>query len=111
VPAVVRNKAAAGGASAWIEELPSLVSALEREWSFTAGAAFGDATEAFVSAAELSDGTPAGLGCGLIRKARPRYRVSILDRVDSAFLLRCLSALSARRQRGQTGPVTHSERK
>lgn len=57
----MRNKAAAAGASAWLDALPSLVSALEQEWSFRAGTAFGDATEAFVAAAELSDGTPAVL--------------------------------------------------
>lgn len=57
----MRNKAVAAGASAWLDALPSLVSALEQEWSFTAGTAFGDATEAFVAAVELSDGTPAVL--------------------------------------------------
>lgn len=61
VPAVVRNKAIAVGASAWLDALGSLLSALEKEWSFTTGAVFGDATEAFVAAAELADGTPAVL--------------------------------------------------
>jgi streptomycin 6-kinase len=61
VPAVVRNKAAALGASAWLDALPDLVTALEEEWSVTAGAAFADATEAFVAEARQADGTPAVL--------------------------------------------------
>jgi hypothetical protein len=33
VPALVRNKAAAAGATQWLADLPSLVSGLERDWS------------------------------------------------------------------------------
>jgi streptomycin 6-kinase len=61
VPEVVRNKATAAGAAAWLDSLPSLVAAIEEEWSCTVGATFGDATEAFVAAAELADGTRAVL--------------------------------------------------
>jgi streptomycin 6-kinase len=61
VPAVVRSKALAAGAESWLRGLPDLVVSLEREWSVTAGPAFGDATEAFVAAATLADGTPAVL--------------------------------------------------
>jgi streptomycin 6-kinase len=79
VPAVVRNKAAAAGVSAWLDELPSLVSALEREWSFTAGAAFGDATEAFVAAAELSNGTQAVLKLHVPRSSDDaRHEITVL---------------------------------
>jgi streptomycin 6-kinase len=49
VPAVVRNKAVALGASAWLRALPGLVADLAEEWEFTVGRAFGDATEAFVA--------------------------------------------------------------
>ena len=61
VPAVVRNKAVAAGASAWLGELPALVAALEEEWAIIAGRPFADATEAYVAEALLEDGTPAVL--------------------------------------------------
>jgi streptomycin 6-kinase len=61
VPVVVRNKAHAVGAEGWLDGLPQLVAGLEHDWSLTVGRAFTDATEAFVSEATLSDGTPAVL--------------------------------------------------
>ena len=62
VPAVVRKKAGACGASAWLDDLPALVASLERDWSITVGGVYGDATEALVAEATLlSDGTPAVL--------------------------------------------------
>jgi streptomycin 6-kinase len=61
VPAVVRNKALAAGAGAWIRELPGLVAGLERDWSITVGRPYDGATEAFVAEATLRDGTPAVL--------------------------------------------------
>lgn len=61
VPAVVRNKAVAAGATAWLDELPALIERLEREWSIVVGGAYGDATEALVAEATLADGTPAVL--------------------------------------------------
>lgn len=59
VPATVRNKALAAGATQWIEDLPALIAGLERDWSLTVGRPYDDATEAFVAAAALDDGTPA----------------------------------------------------
>ncbi|MGI5227024.1 aminoglycoside phosphotransferase family protein [Actinoallomurus sp. CA-142502] len=61
VPEVVRNKALASGATRWLEELPSLVADLSREWDIGVGAPYPDATEALVSEATLADGTPAVL--------------------------------------------------
>jgi streptomycin 6-kinase len=61
VPEVVRNKAAAVGAERWLDELPGLVADLAQEWRLAVGRTFGDATEAFVAAATLEDGTPAVL--------------------------------------------------
>lgn len=61
VPVVVRNKAVAVGAAAWLDELPALVASLEREWSIGVGRPFGDGTEAFVAEVTLADGTPAVL--------------------------------------------------
>jgi hypothetical protein len=61
VPAVVRNKARAVGATAWLEDLPSLIAGLERDWSIVVGRAYEDATEAFVSEVTCEDGAPAVL--------------------------------------------------
>ena len=61
VPAVVRNKAFAAGAEAWLDELPTLVAGIETEWCLVVGRAFKDSTEAFVAEATLADGSPAVL--------------------------------------------------
>ncbi len=61
VPQVVRTKALAAGAERWLRDLPEQVARLEREWSITVGSVYGDATEAFVAGATLTDGTPAVL--------------------------------------------------
>jgi streptomycin 6-kinase len=61
VPVVVREKALAVGAEAWLETLPELVRELEAEWEIAVGKAFPDSTEAFVSEATCADGTRAVL--------------------------------------------------
>lgn len=61
IPPVVRVKAETAGATAWLTHLPALIQRLERDWSIRVGAAFSDATEAFVAAAVQRDGTPAVL--------------------------------------------------
>jgi streptomycin 6-kinase len=61
VPDTVRALVRATGADAWLSGLPALVGRLERDWGISVGAPFDDATEAFVAAATLSDGTPAVL--------------------------------------------------
>jgi streptomycin 6-kinase len=61
VPAVVRAKADAAGATDWVDNLPALVASLARDWSITVGRPFTDATEAFVAEATRGDGTPAVL--------------------------------------------------
>jgi streptomycin 6-kinase len=58
VPAVVREKALAVGAGAWLDELPLLVRSLEAEWRITVGRAYRGSTEAFVAEALCDDGTP-----------------------------------------------------
>ncbi|MEX0781577.1 MAG: aminoglycoside phosphotransferase family protein [Dehalococcoidia bacterium] len=57
VPDIVRNNAIQLGAEAWLDQLPSLVAELEREWSMTVGRPYTDATEAFVAKATLKDGS------------------------------------------------------
>ncbi len=61
IPGVVRNKALAAGAQAWLEELPDLIAELEDAWSIRVGRVFSDATEAFVAEVMQHDGTPAVL--------------------------------------------------
>jgi len=57
----VRNKALADGATKWLDDLPELVSSLEKEWSITVGRPYDDSTEAFVAEATLNAGSPAVL--------------------------------------------------
>jgi len=61
VPNVVREKALALGAGAWIDDLPQLVRSIEDEWHLTVGQAYRDSTEAFVAEATCEDGTAAVL--------------------------------------------------
>jgi streptomycin 6-kinase len=61
VPEVVRQKALAAGADAWLDDLPLLVASLEQEWGVRLGDAYTDSTEAFVANATCQDGTPAVL--------------------------------------------------
>jgi streptomycin 6-kinase len=61
IPEVVRKKARAVGADAWVEALPALVGDIEAEWEIVVGRAYRDSTEAYVAEATLADGTPAVL--------------------------------------------------
>ena len=67
MPAVVRNKALAVGATRWLDELPALIASLEREWHIVVGRPFADATEAFVAEVTLDDGT-----CAVLKLIVPR---------------------------------------
>ena len=61
IPAVVRRRAIALGAAGvvWLDELPSLVADLERDWSMTIGRTYQTGTEAFVAEVTLDDGSAA----------------------------------------------------
>jgi streptomycin 6-kinase len=61
VPDVVRAKALAAGAGAWLDELPALVRSVEADWGIDVGPAYRDSTEALVAQATCGDGTPAVL--------------------------------------------------
>jgi len=61
VPPVVREKALAVAAGAWLEELPQLIRSLEADWQITVGRAYPESTEAYVAEALCDDGTPAVL--------------------------------------------------
>jgi streptomycin 6-kinase len=58
---IVSRKALAAGAESWLAELPSLVAALEREWSMKVRRTCPGGTEAFVAEVSLDDQSPAVL--------------------------------------------------
>jgi streptomycin 6-kinase len=58
VPAVVREKALAVGAAHWVNGLPEVIRAIEKDWDISVGQPYGDSTEAFVAEAIRADGTP-----------------------------------------------------
>jgi streptomycin 6-kinase len=72
VPETVRAMVRAAGADGWLAGLPALVDRLEREWGITVGAPFEDATEAYVAAVTLADGTPAVLKL-LVQRGHGRH--------------------------------------
>src|SRR5690625_7924356 len=59
IPTVVRRKAMVAGANRWLDELPALISELERRWNVIVGRPYGDPTEAYVAEATRADGTGA----------------------------------------------------
>jgi streptomycin 6-kinase len=58
---VVREKALAAGARAWLDDLPRLVATIEDAWQITVGSPYRDSSEAFVAEAICEDRTPAVL--------------------------------------------------
>jgi streptomycin 6-kinase len=97
VPEVVRRKALAAGAADWLEELPILVSALEREWTIVAGDAYADSTEAFVCRASCDDGTPAVLKLLVPRSDdAAKNEITALRLTDGEGCVRLLRADEAR---------------
>ncbi len=61
LPEVVRNKAIAVGADAWLRELPALVAEIEHDWQLRLGRVFPDASEALVAQVSLDNGSLAVL--------------------------------------------------
>ena len=109
VPPAVRAKARDAGADAWLSGLPALVGQLAREWDLTIGAAFGDATEAYVVAVTRAGGEPAvlkllvprhaaaahheitvlrltaGVGCCRLLRADPDRGALLIERLGPAM--------------------------
>lgn len=93
VPEVVRNKALAAGATRWLEDLPSLVADLSREWSIGVGAPYPDGTEAVVAEATLDDGTPAVLKLCVPRVVEAaRHEITVLRLTGGEGCVRLLRA-------------------
>ncbi len=97
VPAVVRNKALAAGDAQWLDDLPELVAALERDWSISVGRAYDGGTEAFVADVTLEDGMPAVLKLVIPRDGVPaRDEIAVLRLVHGEGCARLLRADEAR---------------
>lgn len=97
VPAVVRSKAQAAGALAWLDALGDLVAGLERDWSIHVGAAYQDATEAYVARATLADGTPAVLKLMIPRPGEHAgHEITVLRLAGGQGCVRLLRADPAR---------------
>jgi streptomycin 6-kinase len=90
-PEVVRNKAIAAGTPEWLDRLPQLVASLERDWSIEVGAVFGDATEAYVAAATVADGTEAVLKVLVPRDGdAAQHEITVLQLADGEGCVRLL---------------------
>lgn len=61
IPPVVRSKAVAVGAEAWVRALPDLLDDLAQDWALVIGDPFPDSTEAFVAPVRRADGDRAVL--------------------------------------------------
>jgi len=81
----------------WIDDLPELVTSLEREWSISVGRAFQDSTEAFVVEASLSDGMPAVLKLLVPRAGdAARHEITVLRLTNGEGCVRLLRDDAAR---------------
>ncbi len=92
-PAAVRAKARVHGAQQWLDDLPSMIAELEREWSITLGPVYPDATEAFVAQASGHDGAAMVLKLMLPRPGEhAEHELTVLRLADGqgcVRLLRC----------------------
>ena len=97
VPAVVREKAHAVGATAWLDALPRLVERLEEEWQLTVGGAYPESTEALVAEVSCADGTPAVLKLIVPRGGdAAAHEITVLRLADGDGCARLLRADVAR---------------
>lgn len=97
VPEVVRNKALAVGAAAWLRDLPDLIASLEQEWSISAGRPYEAATEAYVAEAIAADGTPAVLKLAIPRPGdHARNEITVLRLAGGGGCARLLRADAGR---------------
>jgi streptomycin 6-kinase len=98
VPPLVRNKALAVGAGAWLDSLADLVASIERDWSLVVGRPFTDGTEAYVTEATLDDGEPAVLKLMIPRDGdAARNEITVLRLTDGVG---CVQLLRDDEERG-----------
>jgi streptomycin 6-kinase len=97
LPAAVIAKARDAGAAAWLTELPALLGHLSRAWGLTLGAAFADATEAYVVRAVRADGSGAVLKVHVPgRGGAAAYEILVLRAARGAGVARLLEADAGR---------------
>lgn len=97
VPDVVREKARAAGAAAWLDGLPALVAELERAWSLRVGPVYDGGTEAFVAQALLDDRTEAVLKLCIPRpEGDVRHEITVLRLANGEGCARLLRDDAAR---------------
>jgi streptomycin 6-kinase len=107
IPPVVRRKALALGAGAWLESLPALVDDLARKWSLTLGRVFEDGTEALVVEAAPD---------AVLKVAIPGHQVAVHHEITVLRLAGgdgCAALLRADEPRGallleRLGPSLHA---
>src|SRR5215211_8509496 len=91
VPRVVREKALAVGAGAWLGALPQLLRRVEADWEITVGRAYPDSTEAFVAEAVCADGSPVVLKLIVPRDAdAAAHEIAVLRLADGEGCARLL---------------------
>lgn len=91
VPGAVRKHAIAEGHQGWLEQLPTLVAELEREWSITIGRSYDGGNEAFVADASLDDGSGAVLKVFIPRdNDSARNEITVLRLADGDGCARLL---------------------
>jgi streptomycin 6-kinase len=97
IPETVRRKALIADAGRWLDELPSIVAGLERDWSIRVGRTYPDATEAFVAEATMDDDTLAVLKV-LVRRPgdAARHEITVLRLADGSGCARLLRDDEAR---------------
>ena len=94
---VVRRKAQAAGAEAWLDDLPALTAELENEWGITLGDAYEHSTEALVIDAVCDNGTEAVLKLVVPREGDPATNeIAALRLTDGVGCVRLLRADAAR---------------
>lgn len=97
IPPVVRNKALAHGAHAWLEELPALLAGLVDEWGLTLGQPFDGGTEAYVVAVTRADDSPAVLKVLVPRGDHvAQHEITVLRHADGNGCVRLLRDDAAR---------------
>ena len=89
VPEVVRRKAEAAGAQAWLAELPGTVAELAREWSLQVGPAYREGTEALVAPVTV-DGTSVAVLKVPVPQPGVAHEVTALRLADGAGCPRLL---------------------
>lgn len=100
VPEVVRNKALLAGAEGWLAGLSDLVADLEEEWGIAVGRPYADPTEAYITEATLSDGSP-----GVLKLVVPRDGMAATREITALELAKGEGCVRLRRSDAERGAL------